>query len=69
MEKKKLYIAPNLNIVKAELQSMIAASPTKKLRNKKFDLAVKWAEQGDVEEDADLAISSKNYNAWDTWDE
>lgn len=67
---KKLYIAPNLNIAKIETQSFIATSgEPKKVTNRIFDLANKWNEQGDVEEDADLAISSKGYNAWDTWDE
>lgn len=65
---KRIYIAPNLSIIKADYQQMIAAS-IRTLKDKKFDLATKWNEQGDVEEDADLAISSKRNNAWDTWDE
>lgn len=68
MKKKKTYIAPNLIIVKAETLDMIAASPNL-LKDKTFDLANKWNEKGRVEEDAELPISAKHYNAWDTWDE
>lgn len=70
MDKKKTYIAPNLIIVKAETQDMIATSGESKLiTDKTFDLANKWNEKGQVEENAELPISAKHYNAWDAWDE
>lgn len=70
MKKKKTYIAPNLIIVKAETLYMIAASGDPKvITDKTFDLANKWNESGRVEEDAELPISAKHHNAWNTWDE
>lgn len=77
---KKKYIVPNLTIVMVNTEQFIAASPdpiklTIKLTDKKFVLGGGqqgnglWQEEGSVEEDADLAISSKHYDAWSSWDE
>lgn len=70
MENKKIYIAPNLTIVKAETIDMIAASPIKKVTDKNYSLGDdRWPENGHVEDDADLPIYSKSHNAWDSWEE
>lgn len=73
---KKKYIVPNLTIVMVNTEQFIAASPDpQKLTDKKFVLGGGsqgnglWQEEGSVEEDADLAISSKHYDAWSSWDE
>ena len=73
---KKKYIGPNLTIVMVNTEQFIAASPDPiKLTDKKFVLGGGqqgnglWQEEGSVEEDADLAISSKHYDAWSSWDE
>lgn len=61
---KKSYIAPNLIFIKAELQSMIATSPSE---TRIWELGDD--EKGSVETDADLPITAKRYDAWTTWDE
>lgn len=73
---KKKYIVPNLTIVMVNTEQFIAASPDPiKLTDKKVVLGGGqqgnglWQEEGSVEEDADLAISSKHYDAWSSWDE
>ena len=73
---KKKYIVPNLTIVMVNTEQFIAASQDPiKLTDKKFVLGGGqqgnglWQEEGSVEEDADLAISSKHYDAWSSWDE
>ena len=66
MKQKKTYIAPNLTCLQAEFQSIMAGSKENK---ETWDLANKWKENGDVEEDADLPINSKQHDAWSSWDE
>ena len=72
---KKKYIVPNLTIVTVNTEQFIAASPDPKKISVLFNLGggtqgnSTWQEKGSVEEDADLAISAKQYDAWASWDE
>lgn len=66
---KKTYIAPNLTILWVEPQSFIASSLDHDSDEEDWDLANKYPENGKVTTNADLPISAKHYDAWDTWDE
>lgn len=65
---KKIYIAPNLMIIKGEPQNIMAGSnPPEDEEN--FDMGDKWQESGKSTTDADLPISAKGHNAWTSWDD
>lgn len=66
---KKSYIAPNLTVIKVELQGMIADSPSGEASKEKNLWELDETEKGSVETDANLPITAKRYDAWSSWDE
>lgn len=63
---KKTYITPLTYSVKAETPALMAGSGTKN----KFSLGEAHHEEGEVtEDDDDVIMCSKEYNAWSSWDD
>lgn len=63
---KKTYIAPLTYSVKAETTVIMAGSGDKY----SFSLGEQYHEEGEItQDDDDVAMYSKGYNAWSAWDE
>ncbi len=63
---KKRYITPQTYCVKAETTAIMAGSGDKY----SFSLGEQYHEEGEItEDDDDVVMYSKGYDAWSTWDE